>query len=46
MVIRSVDEIIDAAFKTVTARLNAENRGKENYQKRMKNKHKIKKRLV
>lgn len=41
MVIRSVDEIIDAAFKTVTARLNAENRGKEKYQKRMKNKKRL-----
>lgn len=41
MVTRSVDEIIDAAFKTVTARLNAENRGKEKYQKRMKNKKRL-----
>ncbi|WP_286674490.1 hypothetical protein [Clostridium sp. VAP41] len=41
MVIRSVDEIIDAAFKTVIARLNAENRGKERYQKRMKNKKRL-----
>ncbi len=44
--LRTVDEIIDAAFKTITARLNAENRGKERYQKRIKNKQKIKKRLV
>ncbi|MBW6409008.1 hypothetical protein [Clostridium weizhouense] len=44
MVMRSVDEIIDAALKTVTTRLNTTNKGKEKYQKRMKNKQKTKNR--
>ncbi|WP_252222297.1 MULTISPECIES: hypothetical protein [unclassified Clostridium] len=44
MVTRSVDEIIDASFKKVTARLNVENKVKERCQKRMKNKQKIKNR--
>ena len=43
MQIRTVNEIIDAAFENVKLILKQNNRGKDKYQKRMKNRQKLKK---
>jgi len=41
--IRNVEQIIDAAFEIVKLKLKERNRGKDKYQKRMKNREKLKK---
>jgi len=40
--VRSIDRIIDVAFENVKLRLKEENKGKDKYRKRMKNRKKLK----